>query len=267
MPSALLLALLLSHQTPPYLDPTLPAAKQAADLVSQMTLDEKISQMQNEAVAIERLGIPAYDWWSEALHGAVGSPVTVYPQVIGLSGTFDKSLISRIGTAISDEGRARYADAISHGRHGGMHEGLTFWAPNINIFRDPRWGRGQETYGEDPFLTSRMVVEYVKAMQDRRPDGKLKAVSTPKHYAVHSGPDPMRHRIRRAKTRARATCGTPTFRRSQTCVREGWTPGRSCRAYSSVNGVPDSANKTLLQDILRDRWGFKGYVVSDCGAI
>ena len=227
-----------------------------------MSLAEKISQMQNEATAIPKLGIPSYNWWSEALHGAVGSPVTVYPQVIGLSATFDRDLIGDIATAISDEGRARYAEASSHGRHG-MHEGLTFWAPNINIFRDPRWGRGQETYGEDPFLTARLSTEYVRRLQDER-NGKLKAVSTPKHYAVHSGPDPMRHRFdARPDPRDLWNTYLPAFK---ACVEDAgaWSV---MSAYSSLNGVPDSANRTLLQTYLRDRWGFRGYVVSDCGAI
>ena len=250
-------------QGPGYLNPSLPPKQRAADLTSRMTLDEKISQMQNEAEGIPRLGIPAYNWWSEALHGAVGSPVTVYPQVIGLAATFDQSLTGRIGAAISDEGRARYEDAAAHNRHG-MHEGLTFWAPNINIFRDPRWGRGQETYGEDPFLTASMAVPYVKNLQGESSDGRLKAISTPKHYAVHSGPDPDRHRFN-AIPDPRDLWNTylPAF---QACVERAgaWSV---MSAYSSVNGVPDSANSMLLQQILRDDWGFRGYVVSDCGAI
>ena len=251
------------QNTPAYLDPSLAPPARAADLVSRMNLDEKISQMQNEAASVDHLGIPPYNWWSEALHGAVGSPVTVYPQVIGLAATFDSDLVGRIGFAISDEGRARYEDAVAHDRHG-MHEGLTFWAPNINIFRDPRWGRGQETYGEDPFLTSRMAVQYVKNLQGESRDGRLKAISTPKHYAVHSGPDPDRHRFN-AVPDPRDLWNTylPAFK---TCVMEGgaWSV---MSAYSSVDGVPDSANSTLLQQILRDDWGFRGYVVSDCGAI
>jgi beta-glucosidase len=218
--------------------------------------------MQNTAAAIDRLGVPAYDWWSEALHGPIGSPVTVFPQVIGLAATFDAPLISQIGTAISDEGRARYEEAIAHNRHG-MHEGLTFWAPNINIVRDPRWGRGQETYGEDPFLTSTLATQYVRSMQ-AEVDGKLKAVSTPKHFAVHSGPDPERHRFN-AKPNPYDLWNfyLPAFK---SCVTKAgaWSV---MSAYSSVDGVPDSANRTLLQKILRDKWGFRGYVVSDCGAI
>jgi beta-glucosidase len=252
----------LSPQTPPYLNLSLSAKERAADLVSRMTLDEKISQMQNTAAPIDRLGVPAYDWWSEALHGPIGSPVTVYPQVIGLAATFDTSLISQIGAAISDEGRARYLEAIAHNRHG-MHEGLTFWAPNINIVRDPRWGRGQETYGEDPFLTATMATHYVKAMQGED-GGKLKAVATPKHFAVHSGPDPDRHRFNATPNAFDLwNFYLPAF---QSCVVNGgaWSV---MSAYSSVDGVPDSANPFLLQQILRDKWGFRGYVVSDCGAI
>ncbi|HWD40548.1 MAG TPA: glycoside hydrolase family 3 C-terminal domain-containing protein [Fimbriimonas sp.] len=262
MPFLALLAFAALQEEPGYLNPNLPPKERAQDLVVRMSLDEKISQMQNQAAGIPRLKIPPYDWWSEALHGAVGFPVTVFPQAIGLSSTFDTTLMRQVATAISDEGRARYADAIAHNRHG-MHEGLTFWAPNINIFRDPRWGRGQETYGEDPFLTGRMAVTFVKAMQGEE-NGKLKTVATPKHYAVHSGPDPDRHRFNAVPTREDLwNTYLPAFRAA---VSEGgaWSV---MSAYSSVDGVPDSANKMLLDDILRKDFGFRGYVVSDCGAI
>jgi beta-glucosidase len=262
MPTSVLLSLLVFSQTPLYLDPAHTPVERAADLVSRMTLEEKVSQMQNTAPGIPRLSVPAYDWWSEALHGPIGSPVTVFPQAIGLSATFDLPLMGQVAKTISDEGRARYYDATAQDRHG-MHEGLTFWAPNINIFRDPRWGRGQETYGEDPFLTSQMALQYVSAMQDEH-DGLLKAVSTPKHFAVHSGPDPERHGFD-AKVDPRDMWNTylPAFR---TAVTQGgaWSV---MSAYSSVNGTPDSANTLLLQTILRDKWGFRGYVVSDCDAI
>ncbi len=249
-------------QSPIYLDPTHTPTERAVDLVNRMTLQEKVSQMQNTAPGIERLGVPPYDWWSEALHGPIGSPVTVFPQAIGLSSTFDLPLMHQVGTTISDEGRARYYNAIDHGRHG-MHEGLTFWAPNVNIFRDPRWGRGQETYGEDPFLTSQMALQFVGSMQDEH-DGHLKAVSTPKHYAVHSGPDPERHGFN-AVVDPRDMWNTylPAFRTAVT--QAGAYSVMS--AYSAVNGTPDSANSLLLQTILRDKWGFRGYVVSDCDAI
>jgi beta-glucosidase len=262
MPLSVLLCFALIGQTPTYLDPSRTPQDRAADIVSKMTLEEKVAQMQNSAPAIRRLGVPAYDWWSEALHGPIGSPVTVFPQAIGLSATFDLPMMHSVGTAISDEGRARYYIARDRGRNG-MHEGLTFWAPNINIFRDPRWGRGQETYGEDPFLTSQMALNYVSAMQDEH-DGHLKAVSTPKHFAVHSGPDPERHGFD-AKVDPRDMWNTylPAFRTAVTQA-GAWSV---MSAYSSVNGTPDSANPLLLQTILRDKWGFRGYVVSDCDAI
>lgn len=257
------LALLVAAQNPAYLDPNVPIHERAIDLVSRMTVAEKVSQMQHEAPAIPRLGIPAYTWWNEALHGAVGNPVTVYPQAIGLAASFDTQLIGRVASAISDEGRARYEWTIRKRGFAGMHEGLDFWAPNINIFRDPRWGRGQETYGEDPFLTGRMAVTYVRALQGER-GGRFKAIATPKHFAVHSGPDPERHHFNAvADPRDMWNTYLPAFRAA---VTEGgaWSV---MSAYSALNGEPDSASKTLLQRILRDDWGFQGYVVSDCGAI
>lgn len=256
-------AILNSHPTPSYLDTTLKPAVRSADLVSRMTLMEKIGQMQHVAPAIPRLGIPAYTWWSEALHGAVGSPVTVFPQAIGLSASFDANLVGDVARAISDEGRARYQLALKKKGLTGMHEGLDFWAPNINIFRDPRWGRGQETYGEDPYLTSRMAVAYVRGLQGVAA-GRYKAIATPKHFAVHSGPDPERHRFNAvADPRDIWNTYLPAFRAA---VVEGGA--RSIMsAYSALNGKPDSASEYLLKTILRDAWGFHGYVVSDCGAI
>jgi beta-glucosidase len=171
----------------PYLNPNLPAEKRAADLVSRMTLDEKVLQMQNSAPAIQRLGIPAYDWWNEALHGvARAGQATVFPQAIGLAATWDTDLMHRVADTISTEARAKYNEAIRLNDHS-RYRGLTFWSPNINIFRDPRWGRGQETYGEDPYLTGRLAVAFIQGMQGTDPH-YFKVIATAKHYAVHSGP-------------------------------------------------------------------------------
>jgi beta-glucosidase len=174
---------------PDYLNPDLPAEQRAKDLVSRMVLEEKVLQMQDQAPAIPRLGIPAYGWWNEALHGvARAGQATVFPQAIGLAATWDTGLMHRIAGIISTEARAKYNEALRNDNHE-RYRGLTFWSPNINIFRDPRWGRGQETYGEDPFLTSRMAVEFIRGMQGDDPH-YLKVVATAKHYAVHSGPEP-----------------------------------------------------------------------------
>src|SRR2546428_486774 len=177
---------------PPYWDPSLSLEQRVNDLVSRMTLEEKVSQMQDVAPAIPRLGIPAYNWWNEGLHGvARAGNATVFPQAIGLAATWDTDLVHRVAGVISTEARAKYNDANQHGNTG-RYFGLTFWSPNINIFRDPRWGRGQETYGEDPYLTARMGVEFVKGLQGDDPR-YLKVVATAKHFAVHSGPEPDRH--------------------------------------------------------------------------
>src|SRR5262247_4213578 len=177
---------------PPYKNPALPIERRVDDLVSRMTLEEKISQMMNGAAAVERLGIPEYEWWNEALHGvARAGYATVFPQAIGLAATWDADLMFRVADVISTEARAKYNEAIRQDNHG-RYYGLTFWSPNINIFRDPRWGRGQETYGEDPFLTGRMAVAFIKGMQGNDPK-YFKVVATAKHFAVHSGPEPSRH--------------------------------------------------------------------------
>lgn len=247
---------------PPYLDPGLPLDERVNDLVSRMTLEEKASQMQDVARAIPRLGIPAYNWWNEGLHGVARSGhATVFPQAIGLAATWDTDLIHRMADVISTEARAKYNDAILHGNTG-RYYGLTFWSPNINIFRDPRWGRGQETYGEDPFLTARIGVAFVTGLQGD--DAKyLKVVSTPKHFAVHSGPETLRHRENvPVSPRDFADTYTPAFRAT---IMEGHADSVMC-AYNSVRGEPACANH-LLFDTLRNKWGFKGYVVSDCGAI
>jgi beta-glucosidase len=247
---------------PPYLDPSLPIDQRVNDLVSLMTLEEKASQMQDVAPAIPRLGVPAYNWWNEGLHGVARAGLaTVFPQAIGLAATWDTDLIHRLADVISTEARAKYNDAIQHGNTG-RYYGLTFWSPNINIFRDPRWGRGQETYGEDPFLTSRIGVAFVTGLQGDDPK-LLKTVSTPKHFAVHSGPETLRHRFDvPVSSHDFADTYTPAFRAT---ITEGHADSVMC-AYNSVRGEPACANH-LLFDTLRNKWGFKGYVVSDCWAI
>ncbi|MCU1318276.1 MAG: Beta-glucosidase [Candidatus Acidoferrum typicum] len=232
------------------------------DLVSRMTLEEKVSQMQDVAAAVPRLGIPAYNWWNEGLHGVARSGIaTVFPQAIGLAATWDTDLIHRVADVISTEARAKYNDAIQHGNTG-RYFGLTFWSPNINVFRDPRWGRGQETYGEDPYLTSRIGVAFVTGLQGDDPN-YLKTVSTSKHFAVHSGPEVLRHRFNvPVSSHDLADTYTPAFRAT---IIEGKADSVMC-AYNSVRGEPACANHFLF-DMLRDKWGFKGYVVSDCWAI
>jgi beta-glucosidase len=245
-----------------YLDPGLPLEQRVNDLVSRMTLEEKASQMQDVAPAIPRLGIPVYNWWNEGLHGvARAGNATVFPQAIGLAATWDTDLIHRVADVISTEARAKYNDAIQHGNTG-RYYGLTFWSPNINMFRDPRWGRGQETYGEDPYLTSRIGVAFVTGLQGDDPN-YLKVVSTPKHFAVHSGPEVLRHRFDvPVSPHDLADTYIPAFRAT---IMEGRADSVMC-AYNSVRGEPACANH-LLFDALRNKWGFKGYVVSDCWAI
>ncbi len=247
----------------PYKNPDLPAEQRAADLVSRMKLEEKVLQMQNSAPALERLGIPAYDWWNEALHGvARAGQATVFPQAIGLAATWDTALMHRVAEVISTEARAKYNEAIRNNDHSRYH-GLTFWSPNINIFRDPRWGRGQETYGEDPFLTGSLAVQFIRGLQGNDPH-YFKAIATAKHYAVHSGPEPARHQFDvTPSARDLAETYLPAFR---TAIVEGHADSVMC-AYNSVDGAPACASTDLLQKRLKDEWGFQGYVVSDCGAI
>ena len=249
---------------PAYRDTSLPAQARARDLVSRMTVEEKVSQMVHEAPAIQRLGVPAYNWWNECLHGVGRAGVaSVFPQAIGLAATWNTELMRRVAIAISDEARAKHHAALAADGGSEWYFGLTFWSPNINILRDPRWGRGQETYGEDPYLTARMGVEFVRGLQgdDAR---YLKLVATPKHYAVHSGPEKERHGFdARVSQRDLRETYLPAFR---ACVQEGGAMS-VMSAYTRANGEACSASKTLLQDILRDEWGFAGYVVSDCGAI
>ena len=262
--------------SPPYLDPERSFAARAADLVSRMTLEEKVAQMQNAAPAIPRLGVPEYDWWNEALHGvARAGEATVFPQAIGLAATFDTGLMSEVATAISDEARAKYNRFQQLGIRR-RYTGLTFWSPNINIFRDPRWGRGQETYGEDPFLTSRMGVTFVRGLQGgdesaTTHDGNAqtenayrKLDATAKHFAVHSGPESERHRFDvHPSERDLFETYLPAFR---ALVQEGKVDA-VMGAYNRVNGEAATASERLLQDILRRDWGFNGYIVSDCDAV
>jgi beta-glucosidase len=247
----------------PYLNPNLPATQRADDLVSRMTLVEKIGQMLYEAPAIERLGIPEYNWWNECLHGVGRAGVaTVFPQAIGLAATWDVDLMLRVATAISDEARAKYNDWQRRGIRQ-IYAGLTYWSPNVNIFRDPRWGRGQETYGEDPYLTARMGVAFVRGLQGDHPR-TLKLVATAKHYAVHSGPEPDRHGFDAiVDERDLRETYLPAF---EALVREGMAES-VMGAYNRTNGEACCASLTLLEKILRQEWGFDGYVVSDCGAI
>jgi len=249
-------------QQPAYLNPSLPVDQRADDLVSRMTLEEKASQLVNQSRAIPRLNVPKYDWWSEALHGVAFGTATVFPEPIGLAASFDAPLIHDMAVVIGTEARAKHNMAVRAGRRSIM-EGLDFWAPNVNIFRDPRWGRGQETYGEDPFLTGRMAVSYVTGMQGDDPR-YLRVISTPKHYAVHSGPEPLRHSIDvKVSKHDEEDTYLPAFRAA---VVEGKAWSVMC-AYNDVNGQPACASDFLLKDQLRGKWKFDGYVVSDCGAI
>ena len=246
-----------------FLDHTKSFEERVNDLVSRMTLEEKISQMINTAVGIPRLHVPKYNWWNECLHGVlVADHATVFPQAIGLAATWNIDLMYKVATAISDEARAKHHEAIRNGKRG-LFQGLTFWSPNVNLFRDPRWGRGQETYGEDPYLSSRLGVNFVQGLQGNDPK-YLKVVSTPKHYVVHSGPEGERHEFN-AKATKKTLWETylPAF---EACIREGKAYSIMC-AYNRTNNDPCCSNEFLLQEILRDDWGFEGYVVSDCGAI
>jgi beta-glucosidase len=252
----------IGQAPPPYKNPSLPIEKRVDDLVSRMTLEEKVSQMMNGAAAIERLDVPEYEWWNEALHGvARAGHATVFPQAIGLAATWNTDLMHQVADVISTEARAKHHEFVRNNARG-RYQGLTFWSPNINIFRDPRWGRGQETYGEDPYLTSRLGVAFVKGLQGTDPR-YLKVVATPKHYAVHSGPEPERHAFD-AKSDERDMRETylPAFKATMV---EGGAASIMC-AYNRTNGEPACANKKLT-DILRGEWGFKSFVVSDCAAI
>jgi beta-glucosidase len=250
-------------QQPVYKNPGIPISQRVDDLVSRMTLEEKASQMINNSVAIPRLGIPEYHWWSEGLHGVgFAGMATVFPQAIGVGASWDPNLLYRTASAIGDEARAKYQDALKKGDPGKFH-GLTIWAPNINIFRDPRWGRGQETYGEDPFLTARFAVAYVTGLQGNDPY-YLQAIATPKHFAIHSGPELLRHTFDAVVSPYDLeSTYLPAFRAA---IIEGKAGSVMC-SYNAVDGTPACANPFLLQETLREAWHFDGYVVSDCGAI
>ena len=244
-------------------DASLSFEKRAEALVKALTLEEKISLMVDQSAAIERLDVPEYNWWNESLHGvARNGRATVFPQAIGLAATFDEDLAFRVADAISNEARAKFNASLKIGNRG-KYAGLTFWTPNINIFRDARWGRGQETYGEDPFLTSRIGVNFVKGIQGNDPKF-LKAAACAKHYAVHSGPEELRHEFDAiASKKDMAETYLPAFK---ALVTEGKVEG-VMGAYNRVNGEAACASPYLLQDLLKKQWGFNGYIVSDCGAI
>lgn len=239
------------------------ARRRAKELVGQMTVEERASQLRYDAPAIERLGVPAYNWWGEALHGVARAGVaTSFPQAIGMAAAFDTELLRKAGDVAATEGRAKY-NAYSSENDRDIYKGLTFWSPNVNIFRDPRWGRGQETYGEDPYLTSRLGVAYVEGLQG---DDKetLKSAACAKHFAVHSGPEAVRHEFNAVATKKdMAETYLPAFK---ACVQEAGVEA-VMGAYNRTNGEPCCGSKTLMQDILREEWKFEGHYVSDCWAI
>jgi beta-glucosidase len=252
-----------AQDTAIYKNPNLPVEQRVNDLVSKMTLEEKVSQMVYNSVAIKRLGIPEYNWWNEALHGVARNGIaTVFPQAIGLAATWDTALMYRVSTVISDESRAKYNEALSRNKHG-IYQGITLWSPNINIFRDPRWGRGMETYGEDPYLTGEMGVQFVKGLQGNDPK-YLKTIATTKHFAVHSGPESERHTFNAliSDYDLRETY-LPHFEK---CIVEGKVYSIMC-AYNRFRGDACCGSDPLLKEILRDEWGFKGLIVSDCWAV
>ena len=237
--------------------------ERAASLVAQMTLEEKVEQTLFDAPAVKRLGIKAYNWWNEALHGVARAGVaTVFPQAIGLAATFDEDLVEQVADAVSTEGRAKFNMQQSY-KDTDIYKGLTFWSPNVNIFRDPRWGRGHETFGEDPYLTSRMGVRFVHGLQGHD-ENYLKAAACAKHFAVHSGPEGLRHSFDAQVSRQDLyETYLPAFK---ACVQEGHVEA-IMGAYNRTNGEPCCGSKELLQNILRKEWGFTGHVVSDCWAI
>ena len=257
---------LLVAQAPkpmPYADTTLPIDQRVDDLVSRMTLEEKVAETINTSAGIPRLNVPAYDWWNEGLHGVARSGyATMFPQAIGMAATWDRSLLGQIAATISTEARAKYNEAVRHDIHS-IYYGLTIWSPNINIFRDPRWGRGQETYGEDPFLTSRLGISFVEGLQGTNPK-YYKVIATPKHFAVHSGPESTRHSAN-VDPSPHDLWDTylPAFRAT---IVEAKADSIMC-AYNAIDGAPACASKLLLEDILRKDWSFKGYITSDCGAV
>ena len=238
------------------------ARKRAKELVAKMTVEEKASQLRYDSPAIDRLGVPAYNWWNEALHGvARAGTATMFPQAIALAAAFDKDLMKEVGEVIAEEGRAKYNEQSKRGDRD-IYKGLTFWSPNVNIFRDPRWGRGHETYGEDPYLTGSLAVPFIKGIQG---DGEyMKAAACAKHFAVHSGPEADRHFFdARASKKDLEETYLPAF---EACVKEGNVEA-VMGAYNRTNGEPCCANKPLMVDLLRGKWGFEGHFVSDCWAV
>ncbi|MBP3825740.1 MAG: glycoside hydrolase family 3 C-terminal domain-containing protein [Butyrivibrio sp.] len=238
------------------------ARNRAKELVAKMTVEEKASQLRYDSPAIDRLGVPAYNWWNEALHGvARAGTATMFPQAIALAAAFDEDLMKQVGEVIAEEGRAKYNEQAKRGDRD-IYKGLTFWSPNVNIFRDPRWGRGHETYGEDPFLTGTLAVPFIKGIQG---DGEyMKAAACAKHFAVHSGPEGERHFFdAKASKKDLEETYLPAF---EACVKEGNVEA-VMGAYNRTNGEPCCANKPLMVDLLRGKWGFKGHFVSDCWAI
>lgn len=246
----------------PYQDESLSFEERAADLVSRMTLEEKVSQMMYNAPAIERLGIAEYNWWNECLHGVGRAGIaTVFPQAIGMSAMWDDQMMFDIANAVSDEARAKHHDFVAQGKHE-IYQGLTFWTPNINIFRDPRWGRGMETYGEDPYLAGELAVKYIQGLQGDDPK-YLKLVATSKHFVVHSGPEPDRHRFNAIPSdRDFVETYLPHFKKT---VQEGGVYSVMC-AYNRLFDEPCCGSK-YVESLLRDEWGFNGYIVSDCWAV
>lgn len=249
----------------PFRDPSLPLEVRVKDIISRLTLEEKVELMKHEAPAVPRLGIPAYNWWNEALHGVARTKekVTVFPQAIGMAATFDTEALQKMGDMTSSEGRALFNEDLKSGKTGEIYRGLTYWTPNINIFRDPRWGRGQETYGEDPYLTAKMGSAIVRGLEGNDPY-YLKAVACAKHYAVHSGPEGNRHSYD-ARVSAYDLWDTylPAFRE---LITKAKVHGVMC-AYNRYEGTPCCGHNELLQDILRNQWKFDGYVTSDCWAV
>lgn len=249
----------------PFRDTNLPIEERINDLVSRLTLSEKVRMLKHQSPAIKRLGVPAYNWWNEALHGVArtSEKVTVFPQAIGMAATFDTEALEQCAEIISSEGRALFNEDLRNGKTGDSYRGLTYWTPNINIFRDPRWGRGQETYGEDPYLTAKMGTAMVRGLEGTDPT-YLKAVACAKHYAVHSGPEFNRHTFD-VSVSAYDLWDTylPAFRE---LVVKAKVHGVMC-AYNRLNNQPCCGNSVLLHNILRNQWGFEGYVTSDCWAI
>ena len=240
------------------------ARKRAAELVNKMTLDEMISQLRYDSPEIKRLGVPEYNWWNEGLHGAArAGTATVFPQAIGLAASFDEKLLKQVGGCTGIETRAKYNEASKHGDRD-IYKGLTLWAPNVNIFRDPRWGRGHETYGEDPYLTGRLAVNFIKGVQQKDKEGNVLAAACAKHFAVHSGPEAERHRFNAVATKKDMfSTYLPAFEAS---VKEAGVLG-VMGAYNRVNGDPACAHDYLMNEVLKGKWGFDGYYTSDCWAI